>query len=335
VDGPAAPGFHFRRAQDRPQDELCEVARCADALGYRSIWVSEAWGRDAFVLLARLATVTSHARLATGIVNVWGRSPGTLAQAVATLDEASGGRALLGIGVSGPKVVQDWHGVAWRQPLARLREVTDIVRLALAGERVDYEGQHFRLRDFRLQFTPVRPDVPIYWGVYGERAAAAAARHADGWLVGERTLGSWHESAPFRKAAADAGRPGAEVSFMLQVTACDTGQQRDAARELLRRDLAFRAAGLGEFHRESLERLGFGETLGRAAAAWRAGDRGAATAAVSDTLVDAMGCVGSPAEVAAYVEGARRAGIDEPVVTVPRGTPTERILATLEACAAA
>lgn len=335
MDGRGAPGFHFRRAQDRPQNELCEIARFADALGYRSIWVSEAWGRDAFVLLARLATITSQARLATGIVNVWGRSPGTLAQAVATLDEVSGGRALLGIGVSGPKVVQDWHGVAWREPLARLREVTDIVRLALAGERVDYEGRHFRLRDFRLQFTPVRPDVPIYWGVYGERAAAAAARHADGWLVGERALGSWQEPGPFRKAAAEAGRPGPGVSFMLQVTACDTDQQRDAAHELLRRDLAFRIAGLGEFHRKSLEGLGFGETCARVAAAWRAGDRGAATAAVSGALAGAMSCIGSPAEVATYVERARRAGIDEPVVTVPRGTPTERILATLDACAAA
>jgi probable F420-dependent oxidoreductase len=331
--GGAGPGFHFRRAQDRPQQELCELARCADVLGYRTVWVSEAWGRDAFLLLARLATVTSRVRLGTGIVNVWGRSPGTLAQAVATLDEASGGRAVLGIGVSGPKVVRDWHGAAWREPLARLVEVTDVVRLALAGGRVDYQGRHFRLSGFRLQFAPPRREVPIFWGAYGPRAVETAAARADGWLAGELSARQWERARRFHESAAKAGREHLEVSLMLQVTACDTEDQWTQARRLLRRDLAFRIAGLGEFHRRSLASQGFGPTCEKVLARWRAGDREGATAAVSDGLVEAMGCVGSPEEAAAYVARARRAGVTEPVVTVPRGTPTPRILATLAACA--
>jgi len=317
-------GFHFRRAQDRPQAELVELAREADRLGYQTVWASEAWGRDAFVLLARLAVHTRHVRLATGIVNVWGRSAGTLAQAIATLDEVSDGRAVLGLGVSGPRVVERFHERPWRTPLVQLSDVTETVRRLLRGER---------LNGFALQFTPIRPQVPVYWGVYGPTSMRAAGALADGWLAGELPLDTLRrESEPFHRGAAEANRPSPPISYMLQVTACDTEGQVATARDLLRRDLAFRIGGLGPFHRRSLAERGFGEVCERVASTWAGGDRAAATAAVSAELMAAMSCIGSPDEVTAYVRLAFAAGIAEPVVTVPRGTSGERIIATLVAC---
>lgn len=331
---PYLTGYHVRRAFERPQGELRELASEADRLGYSTIWISEAWGRDAFQLLAQLALVTRHARLGTGIANAFSRSPGTLAMAAATLDEASGGRAVLGLGVSGPRVIEDWHGLAWERPGRRLIEVTEIVRLALSGRRVDYEGQLFRLRGFRLQFAPLRAELPIYWGVYSQASIRSAGRHADGWLAGEVPLAALPTSQQhLAEGAAEAGRSRPPTSMMLQVTACRTERELAAAQARLRSDIAYRIGGLGRFHRSSLAERGFAGECERVATLWAAHRREEAAAAVSDVLVAALGCAGSPAEVLAFVEGVRAAGVEEPLVTLPQGTPAELVVQTLSACA--
>jgi probable F420-dependent oxidoreductase len=329
-------GFHVRRSPDRAQPEILELAAEADRLGYSTIWISEAWGRDAFVLLAQLARTTSRTRLGTGIVNVFSRSPGELAMAAATLDEASGGRAVLGLGVSGARVIEDWHGMPWDRPFVRLREVTEVVRLALQGERVDYQGEVLKLRGFRLQFPPVRASLPIYWGVYSPKSIRSAGRIADGWLAGELPLRLWPEAKKLlADGATESGRPVPPTSLMLQVTACETEAEVVAARALMRRDIAFRVGGLGEFHRRALAESGFGAVCAEVAGLWSEGRRAESTAAVTDSLVDAMGCIGSPIEVAAYVQAAAAAGVEEPLVTVPQGTPAAQVVATLVACAPA
>jgi alkanesulfonate monooxygenase SsuD/methylene tetrahydromethanopterin reductase-like flavin-dependent oxidoreductase (luciferase family) len=305
--------------------ELVDLARSADHLGYRTIWASEAWGRDAFVLLSHLASATTRTRLGTGIVNAWGRSAGTIAQAVGTLDEVSNGRALVGLGVSGPRVVEGFHERTWHRPLEQLQQVTATIRTLLQGER--HNG-------FALQFTPVRSCVPVYWGVYGPRSIESAGAHADGWLAGELPLDLFGECAlPLHRGAHEAGRPSPPIAYMLQVVACETEAQLVEARTLTRRDIAFRVGGLGPFHRRSLASRGFRDVCRAVSERWSAGDRVGATAAVSDELLDAMACVGSPAEAARHIARAARLGIAEPVVTVPRGLSSERIHATLAACA--
>jgi alkanesulfonate monooxygenase SsuD/methylene tetrahydromethanopterin reductase-like flavin-dependent oxidoreductase (luciferase family) len=280
--------------------------------------------------------VTGRARLGTGIVNAYSRSAAGLAQAVATLDEVSGGRAVLGLGVSGPKVIEDWHGMAWERPGRRLVEVTEVVRLALSGARVDYDGRLLKLKGFRLQLKPVRSSVPIYWGVYSEGSIRSAGRHADGWLAGEVPLEAWSRSrAALAEGAAEAGRPVPPTAMMLQVTACSSERELEESKQRLRRDIAFRVGGLGPFHRAALAERGFGEECERIASRWAAGLREEATAAVSDRLLAAMGRIGSSADVAALVEETRAAGVEEPLVTVPQSTPAELVAQTLAACAPA
>jgi alkanesulfonate monooxygenase SsuD/methylene tetrahydromethanopterin reductase-like flavin-dependent oxidoreductase (luciferase family) len=329
-------GYHLRRSFERPVEEIRDLCALADRLGYSSVWVSEAWGRDAFLLLAQLAMVTSQARLGTGIVNVFSRSAAGLAQAVATLDELSGGRAILGIGLSGPRVIEDWHGMAWEHAGRRLREVTEIVRLAVSGARVDYEGHVIRLKGFRLQFKPVREAIPVYWGVYSDRSIKSAGRHADGWLAGEVPLDAWPRSqAALAEGAAEAGRPVPPTAMMLQVTVCSSEQQLAESRHRLRRDIAFRVGGLGPFHRAALAERGFGEECDQVAVHWAAGRRDEATAAVSDRLLASMGRIGSASEVLDFIEEVRAAGVEEPLVTLPQATPAELVAATLTACAPA
>src|SRR5262249_50782429 len=152
------PGFD-KASFDRR--ELIECLRAADDCGYDSFWMPEAWERDAFTTLSELATQTTRIHLATGIVNVFSRSPSLLAMSAATLDEISCGRFRLGVGVSGKRVVEDFHGVAFEKPLTRLRETVQIIRMLLRGQRVDFDGECFRLSRFKLGFKPMRADIPI------------------------------------------------------------------------------------------------------------------------------------------------------------------------------
>ena len=153
------PGFDKRGFN---RHELIECVRAADACGYDSFWMPEAWEHEAFTILTDLAARTERIHLGTGIINVFSRSPALIAMSAATLDEVSGGRFRLGLGTSGARVVEDFHGVKFNKPLTRLKEAIQIIRLILAGERVDFNGECFELRRFKLGFKPLRSDIPIY-----------------------------------------------------------------------------------------------------------------------------------------------------------------------------
>src|SRR5215475_11231949 len=155
-------GLTLPRTEDLPRQEIVEVVRQAEDLGYDSVWVGESWGRDGFTWLTQLACHTSRIKLATGITTVYSRSPALIAQTVASLDEISSGRVILGLGTSGPIVIENWHGLPFNRPLRRTREYIEIIRLILSGERVNYQGEIFQLKGFRLPFAPVRPKIPIY-----------------------------------------------------------------------------------------------------------------------------------------------------------------------------
>src|SRR6266481_9522585 len=162
---------------------MIERARVADEAGAHSIWVAEAWGRDAFTSLTLLAEHTRRIGLATGIVNTYSRTPGALAQHFATLDELSGGRMIIGLGTSGPQVIEHFHGVTFNPPLTRMREYVDIINLLMAGQPLNYDGKLFKLsRGFTLRFEPVRKHIPIYIASLNRKSVEYTAQAADGWM---------------------------------------------------------------------------------------------------------------------------------------------------------
>src|SRR6266436_4997848 len=139
---------------------VIERAKIADEAGIHSIWVAEAWGRDAFTMLTLLAEHTRKVHLGTSIVNIYSRTPAALAQHFATLDELSGGRMIIGLGTSGPNVIEHFHGVKFNPPLTRLKEYVDIINTLTAGEPLNYNGKVFRLtRGFTLRFEPPRKHI--------------------------------------------------------------------------------------------------------------------------------------------------------------------------------
>src|SRR5580658_10258767 len=238
---------------------MIERARAADEAGAHSIWVAEAWGRDSFTSLTLLAEHTRRIGLATGIVNTYSRTPGALAQHFATLDELSGGRMIIGLGTSGPQVIEHFHGVAFNPPLTRMREYVDIINLLMAGQPLNYDGKLFKLkRGFTLRFEPPRKHIPIYIAALNKKSVEFTAQKADGWLPVMIPLGRLKESiADFRAIAASAGRDPKSIAVKSPgaTTVTNNVERAHAAHAA---NVAFYAARMGTFYAEQLTRMGFG-----------------------------------------------------------------------------
>src|SRR5881392_317887 len=173
--------------------ELIALAQAAERLGYDSAWAAEAWGTDAVTVLAWLAATTSRIKVGSAIMQMPGRTPANMAMTAATLDLLSGGRLLLGLGTSGPQVVEGWHGQPWGKPLGKTREYVEIVRAALRRDVVAHEGDHYRIpwdgpgatglgKPLKLMVRPLRAEIPIYLAALGPKSIALATEIADGWL---------------------------------------------------------------------------------------------------------------------------------------------------------
>ncbi len=169
------------------------LAQEADRLGFHSVWTSEAWGADAVTVASWIAATTEQIGIGTAIMQMPARTPATTAMTVATLDQLSGGRVLLGLGTSGPQVVEGWHGVPWGKPLGRTREYVEIVRAALRRETIEHHGPHYDIpytgegatglgKPLKLILKPLRREVPIYLAALGPKNVALAVEIADGWL---------------------------------------------------------------------------------------------------------------------------------------------------------
>src|ERR687891_459028 len=171
--------------------EPIALAQEAERLGYDSAWAAEAWGTDCVTVLSWLGATTEKIKLGSAIMQIPGRTPSNTAMTAATLDLLSGGRFLLGLGTSGPQVVEGWHGEPWGKPPAKTREYVDIVRAALRRELLEYHGEHYDIplgdgtglgKPLKLMVRPLRSDIPIYLAAMRPKAVAQAAEIADGWL---------------------------------------------------------------------------------------------------------------------------------------------------------
>src|SRR3989442_11607857 len=173
--------------------EPIALAQEAERLGYDSAWAAEAWGTDCVSVLSWLGATTSRIKLGSAIMQIPGRTPANTAMTAATLDLPSGGRLLLGLGTSGPQVVEGWHGQPWGKPLLKTREYVEIVRTVLRRDVVEHHGEHYRIpydgpgatglgKPLKLMLRPLRADIPIYLAAIGPKNVALATEIADGWL---------------------------------------------------------------------------------------------------------------------------------------------------------
>jgi F420-dependent oxidoreductase-like protein len=303
---------------------VLRTARLAEDLGYDSIWVPEAWAYEQFQLLTEIALATSRLGLATGIANVFSRSPGLLAMSAATLDEISGGRAILGLGTSGKIVVENFHGVPYAKPLTRLRETIAICRTLWRGGRLEPElSTEMDLRHFKLEMKPRRSDIPVYVASLQDKAIREIGRSADGWVPTFWPYRHLRDGiALVAEGARAAGRdPHAiEVAPFLAVVPLD---DTAAARAMVKPLVSFYIGGMGTYYHALFCRYGFKDNADLVRDLYDKGDRKQAAAAVSDALVDAIAICGPAEHCREQLAEWRAQGMGRALVNLPTGVPFE------------
>jgi F420-dependent oxidoreductase-like protein len=314
--------------------ELVPLVRAAEELGYDSAWAAEAWGTDAVTVLAWLGASTTRIKLGSAIMQIPGRTPGNTAMTAATLDLMSGGRFILGLGTSGPQVVEGWHGEPWGKPLGKTREYVEIVRAALRREVVEHHGEHYRIpydgpgstglgKPLKLMLRPLRADIPIYLAAIGPKNVALAAEIADGWLP--MLVAPEHFDTAFGPSIAGA-REGFEIAAGVSVlVGDDVGSLRDA----LRPHLALYVGGMGakgrNFYNALIRRYGWEAEAERIQELYLGGHQRDAIAAVPDALVDAVALVGPKERIRDRLDAWR----ETPVTTLIVGSPQPEALQVL------
>jgi F420-dependent oxidoreductase-like protein len=290
----------------------------AERVGVSSVWVPEAWGQDALTPLAYLAARTSVIRLGTGIAQLGSRTPALLAMSAMSMQLLSGGRFLLGIGASGPQVMEGWHGVPFRSPLATTRETIEIVRRVARGDRLTHDGEVYRVplpggrgRGLRSSMSPVA--IPMYVAALGPRNLELTGELADGWIgnvfVPERA-GAF--LAHLEAGAARARRPLADIDLVIPVAVELTEDVEEAARRHAR-GYAFTLGAMGSavtnFYIAAFERQGYGDDARAVQSLWLAGRRDEAAERVPVELGLRTNLLGTPAMVKERLRLYRDAGI--------------------------
>jgi F420-dependent oxidoreductase-like protein len=315
--------------------ELVALAQEAERLGYDSAWAAEAWGTDAVTVLSWLAATTTKIKVGSAILQMPARTPANTAMTAATLDLMSGGRFLLGLGTSGPQVVEGWHGEPWGKPLAKTREYVELVRAALRRETVEHDGEHYQVpyrgdgatglgKPLKLLLRPLRTDIPIYLASIRPKSVALAAEIADGWLPVFFSPERARQTFPAPFARND-----------LDIAACAPAVLSDdvaSARDALKPYYALYIGGMGargtNFYNDLVRSYGFEDEAETIQTLFLEGKQRDATAAVPDALVDEMALVGPRERIAERLAVWRESGATTLLVST-HDRETVRALAEL------
>ncbi len=329
-------GFYMGYAQPGTSPlELVELAQEAERLGYHSAWAAEAWGTDAVTVLAWIAATTARIKVGSAILQIPGRTPANTGMTAATLDLLSGGRFLLGLGTSGPQVVEGWHGEPWGKPLAKTREYVEIVRAVLRRDVVEHHGEHYDIpytgpgatglgKPLKLMARPLRAEVPIYLASMGPKSVRLAFDIADGWIPLFFQPERARDVFPM-----DYARDGFEVAPSVPVVLID---DVEAGRDALKQYYALYVGGMGargtNFYNELFARYGYEREARTIQDLYLDGKQRDAAAAVPDEFVDAVALVGPKERIGERLEAFREAGATELLVST-RDPAALRALAEL------
>lgn len=318
-----------------PPEHAAEVVVAAEEAGFDAVFAAESWGSDAFTPLAWWGSATDRVRLGTSVVQLSARTPTATAMHALTLDHLSGGRAILGLGVSGPQVVEGWYGQPFAKPLQRTREYVDIVRKVLARQGpVTNDGPNYPLpyngagatglgKPLKPITHPLRADLPIWLGAEGPKNVALTAEIADGWLAIYYTprmadvYNEWLDEG-FARPGARRSRADFEIAATAQVIITD-----DPAAEIerMRWITSLYIGGMGapelNFHAQVYRRMGYEKEVDEIGTLFQAGKKAEAAAAVPDELVLETAIIGNEAQVREQIGVWEAAGVTMLLVSVP------------------
>lgn len=330
----------------QPPTNHAELVASAEEAGFDTVFTAEAWGSDAYTPLAWWGRETTRMRLGTSVLQLSARTPTALAMAALTLDHLSGGRHIVGLGVSGPQVVEGWYGAKFPKPLARTREYVDILRQVWAREApVHSDGPHYPLprsgegttglgKNLKPITHPLRADIPVMLGAEGPKNVALAAEICDGWLpifYSPRIAGMYNEwlDEGFARPGARRTRETFEICATAQVVVTD---DRPAVMELMKPHLALYMGGMGaedtNFHADVYRRMGYADVVDDVTRLFRSDRKDEAAKVIPDELVDDSAIVGDLDYVQEQIKAWEAAGVTMMVVGA-RSTDQIRDLAGL------
>jgi probable F420-dependent oxidoreductase len=311
--------------------EFVDVVREVEARGYRTAWTGEAAGTDAVTIMALIAAHTTRLHMATAVLPIQTRTPIVLGMTAATLGHAASGRFSLGLGVSSRAIVEQWNGLPFVRGLAQMREAVQVIRAVLSGERVNFEGAFYKIRNFRLAIPPPSRPVPIVLAALGDEMLRLAGEIADGVLlnwIGPENVS--HAVAEVTAGAKRAGRTldGFEIGAFVRTCVTDAPEP---ARQTLARDIT--AYTTVDAYANYFRISGFADEIDAANAAWKAGDRAGAVTKLSPRMLDQLGVVGPEAFCRERIAEFARAGLTMPVVVpfAPDGDRRASMLRTIRA----
>jgi F420-dependent oxidoreductase-like protein len=319
------------------QQQLALV-REAESIGFDSVWAAEAYGSDTATVLAWLASQTERIRIGSAIFQIPGRSPAMTAMTAATLDNLSDGRMILGIGTSGPQVAEGWHGQPFARPLERTREYVEILRMALARERVEFKGNQYELplpdgqgKALKLMIAPVQERIPIYIAAIGPRNTQLTGEIADGWIP---TFFSPEHVGEMRKLLEEgAARAGdgklIDDSFDIAPTVnVSIDDDLERARDAMRPVLALYVGGMGSrkqnFYNSLMQRYGYEDAAKEVQDLYLDGRKDEAAAALPGELIDQVSLCGPRDRIKERLQLYREAGVGTLMITPMAWTAEER-----------
>ena len=323
-------GLRLPLPSEQGRSACIEFGTLADECGIDTVWVPETWSRNSVVLMTQLAERFDQATVGSGILNIFSRTPGLMAMTAAGMADVTAGQFRLGIGTSGPAVIENFHGQSFEHPLRRTREYIEIVDTLLAGEEIAYEGKIFDLSNFSLD-EEVPYEIPIYVAAMGEHNLRLTGEFADGWLPLFVPLDAFEDAVETIAAGAEnRGRSLDDIDIAPYVVTCISEEDPDGARDQVRSMLAFYVGAMGEFYHRTVSRFGYASEADAIRDAWQEDGPTEASEAVTDELLDQFAIAGAPAEGRDRLTAYENVGVDMPTAYVPTNASQSTIRETIE-----
>ena len=286
-------------------EEVLQCTEIASKTGIDSIWIPETWGMENFSMLGAVANNTKTQKIGSSIINIYSRSPSTIAMGSATIDTLSNGRLILGLGTSSVPIVEDFHGEKFENPVQRMREYVEIIRLSLMKKQINYSGKIFDLKNFTLLIEPKRKSIPIYLAAINEKMVNLCWEIGDGVIFYLRPIDEMKETISKMQSQKN-------IDVACQIITCISNDSEEAIQRA-KKTVAFYVS-VGKIYREFLAKNGFNNETNNIFEEFKKSGFKSNHELVTDSMLNSLCISGSPEEAKIQLEKFRNAGIDLPII---------------------
>ncbi|HJM25864.1 MAG TPA: LLM class flavin-dependent oxidoreductase [Nitrosopumilus sp.] len=286
-------------------NEVLECSEIVSKTNVDSIWIPETWGMENFSMLGAVSNKTISQKIGSSIINIYSRTPSTIAMGAATTDILSNGRLVLGLGTSSEPIIEDFHGEKFENPIQRMKEYVEIIRLALSKKQISYAGKIFNLNNFTLLIEPKRQSIPIYLAAINQKMVNLAWEIGDGVIFYLRPLDEMKETISKMQSKR-------EIDVACQIITCISDDSEKAIQRA-KKTLAFYVS-VGKIYREFLSKNGFKNETNEIFEEFKKSGFKSNHELVTDSMLNSLCIAGSPDEVRSQLNEFRGAGVDLPII---------------------